>query len=149
MVLDEAGGAGGVEEDVECEVGGGLGGGDGVEGEAGLGGEGFLGARVAGRDRGKEFEEGFGEGEGVGGEGLKDGGEGFLLGFGRDDFGEGLPVATEVVAVVETGDFLDGGFGLVAVEEVERDEGVFKLGERGAGLDGVLAEVFEGGGADG
>ena len=47
VVLDEAGGAGGVEEDGEGQVGGGLGGGDGVEGEAGLRGEGFAGAGEA------------------------------------------------------------------------------------------------------
>jgi len=52
-----------------------------------------------------------------------------------------LAVAAEVVAVVETADLFDGGFGLVAVEEIERDEGVFELGHGCAGRDGVCAEA--------
>ena len=99
--------------------------------------------------RRKNLEERLGQGEGLGRESFEDGGEGFLLLGGRDDLGVGLAVAAEVVAVVEAADFLDGGFGLVAVEEVERDERVFELGHRSAGGDGVLAEALEGGGADG
>ena len=36
-----------------------------------------------------------------------------------------MAVAAEVVAVVEAADFFDGGLGLIAVEEVEGDQGVF------------------------
>jgi hypothetical protein len=135
VVLDEAGGAGWVKENLEGEVGGGLGGGDGVEGEAGFGGEGLLGAGIARGNRRKDLEERFGEREGFGGEGLEDGGEGLLLGLGSDDLGGGLAVAAFIVAVVEAADLFDGGLGLVAMEEVERNEGVFELGERGTGLD--------------
>ncbi len=98
---------------------------------------------------GRMREEGFGEGEGGGLERYEDGGEGFLLLVVGDDFGVGLVVAAELVAVVEAADFLDGGFGLIAVQEIERDERVFELGERRAGGDGVFAEALEGGGADG
>ena len=35
------------------------------------------------------------------------------------------------------------------MEEIEGNEGVFKLGHGGAGLDGVFAEAGEGGCADG
>ena len=114
-----------------------------------MGGEGFLGAGVAGWDGREDFEEGFGEGEGLGGEGFEDGGEGFLLLVGGDDGGIGLTVAAQVVAVVQAADDFDGGFRLVAVEEEEGDEGVFKLRHGGAGADGVFAELLEGGGAYG
>lgn len=148
VVLDEAGGAGGVEEDVEGEVGGGLRGGYGVKGQTGLGSEGLAGPGQAGRTRGHDFEEGFGKGESLGGEGFEDGGQGLFLIFRGDDLREGLAVAAERIAVVEAANFLDGGFGLVTMEEIERDEGVFELGKRGAGFDGVLAEAFQGGGTD-
>ncbi len=63
--------------------------------------------------------------------------------------GSGVAVAAQLVGVVEAADFLDGGFGLVAVQEVEGDEGVGELGHGGAGADVVGAEAGEGGGADG
>ncbi len=107
VVLDEARGASGVEEEGEGEVGGGLGGGDGVEGEAGVRGEGLACALEAGWARRKDLEERLGEGEGFGREGFEDGGEGFLLVGGGDDCGVGLAVAAEVVAVVEAADFFD------------------------------------------
>ena len=126
-----------------------FGGGDGVEGEAGVRGEGFAGALEAGGTGWKDLEERFGEREGFGGEGFENGGEGFFLFCGRDDCWVDLAVSAEVVAVVEAADFFRCGFGLVALEEVEGDEGVFELGEWSALGDGVFAEALEGGGADG
>jgi hypothetical protein len=76
--------------------------------------------------RWEDLQEGFGKGEGFGFEGFEDGGEGFFLGFGGDDGGFELAVAAEVVAVVEAADLFGGGFGLVAFEQVEGDEGVFE-----------------------
>ena len=75
--------------------------------------------------------------------------EGVLLVCGGDDGRAGLAVAAHLVAVIEAADELDGGLGLVAVQQVERDEGVLKLGDAGAVADAVRAEASEGGGADG
>ena len=57
--------------------------------------------------------------------------------------GSGKAVAALVVAVVEAADLLDGGFGLIAVKEIDRDERVLELRHRRAGLDDVWAEVLE------
>ena len=149
VVLDKARGAGWVEQDLEGEVGGGLGGGDRVEGEAGLGREGFSGAAQGWGARRQNLQERLGQSEGLGGERLEDGGDGLVLLGEGDDLGVDLIVAAKLVTVVEAADDLNGGFGLVSVEEVERDERVLKLGHGHARPDGVLTEAGEGGGADG
>ena len=73
----------------------------------------------------------------------------FFCSAGETISGLGWPSPRRLIAVVEAADFFDGGFGLVAVQQVEGDERVFKLGQGRAGGDGVLAEALEGGGADG
>ncbi len=149
VVLDEAGGAGGLKEEGGGEVGRGFDGGEGVKGEAGVAGEGLAGVGVAGGTRGELGEEGVGQGQGFRGQGLEDGGEGLALLAGGDGAGDEGLVATDGVTVVDAADELGGGFGLVAVEEIEGDEGVFELGHGLAGLDDVWSEAGEGGLADG
>ncbi len=114
-----------------------------------MGGEGLAGAvilRWAGREEG---EEGFGKGEDLGRECVENGGEGAVLGVGREEAGYEGAVAADGIAVVEAADGFGGSFGLVAVEEIKGDEGVFKVGHGLAGLDGVCTEAGEGGFADG
>ena len=127
----------------------GLGSGDGVEGEASVRGERLAGTREARGAGWKDLEERFRESQGFGRECFEDGSEGLFLVFRGDDFGDELAVAAEGVAIIEAADLLRCGFGLVAFEEIEGDERVFKLGEWSAVGDGVFAEAFEGGCADG
>jgi len=95
VVLDEAGGALGVEEQGEGEV---------AEDSAAA-----MGSTVRPVCEGKDspvrgrpgvraggLRGGFGKGEGFGGEGFEDGGEGLFLVGGGDDLGIGLAVAAEV-----------------------------------------------------
>ena len=148
MVFDETRGAGRVDKESEREVGGRFGGGDGVEGEAGVRGEGFAGALEAWGTWWQDLEQRFWERQGFGREGFENSGEGLFLFCGRDDGGVDLAVAAEVVTVVEAADLFGRGFGLVALEEVKGDEGVFQLRDGSALGDGVFAEAFESGGAD-
>jgi hypothetical protein len=101
-----------------CGTGRGLGGGDGVKGEAGLGGERFLRAAEAGWSRRKDLEDCLRQREGFGREGFEDCGESFFLVGGRDDLRVGLAVAAQVVAVVEAADLFARSFSLVALKEV-------------------------------
>ncbi len=133
----------------ECEVGCGFCGGDGVECQAGFRRERLARAGKSWRTGRKNLEERFGQGEGFRRESFEDGVEGFFLFGGRDDLRVGLVVAAEVVAIVKAADLFDGGFGLVAMEEIEGNEGVFELRHRSALFDGVFAEASEAGGPDG
>ena len=59
VVFEQALAARGVEEHLQREIGGGFGGGDGVEGEAGFAGERLDVARVAGRRRRQQLQDVF------------------------------------------------------------------------------------------
>ncbi len=111
--------------------------------------EGLAGARKAGRHGRQDGQEGLGKREGVWAQRLEDSVEGFLLLGGVYDFWFGQAVAAQVVAIIEAADFLNGGFSLIAVEEVEGHESFLELSHGRAGLDGGLSEVFERGGANG
>ncbi len=148
MIFNQAIGAFRIEDEREGEVGRGFGSSHGIKGEAGSGGEALLGAGQAGRAGRQVFENRVGQGEGGGREGFEDGVERRALVGGRNDLRKHLAIAADVVAIVESADFFRSGFSLIAMEEVERDEGVLKLGEGHALLDGVGSEARESGGAD-
>ena len=149
VVLDEAGGAGWLKEEGCGEVRGGFNGAERVKGEAGVSGEGLTGGGEAGGTRGELGEEAVGQGKSLRREGLEDGGEGLALLVRWDGAGDEGGVSTDGVAVVEAADELGGGFGLIAMKEIEGDEGVFELGHWLAGLDSCLTEAGESGLADG
>src|SRR5208282_5586287 len=106
-------------------------------------GERFARCGIGRSPRRQNTQEGFRKRERLRRNGFQDRIQRLLLSGGIDDRGNDLAIVTKSVAVVQAPDLLSSGLGLIAVQEIKRNQGVLQIRNGCVGRNRILAETLQ------